>query len=239
MVRLTFFAAAALATVALVAGAGHTIKFCATYKASCNSKNDFGPERRDAHIFARGKAYGKDCVSIVTAMAPGVENATSGNTLACRQYHLKVAGTSNVTQAVHCPHASPDGGGVCVDASTTKPPTTTGEAGTTGEAKMDKKEQVKQLRDEIKKLKSGLSSFKEALAKAKAKYGKDCKADATTAVCKALKTANDASDKSVVDQEAIIAQAEAAADKLESSASAKVVSSAAFVVAAAIATAVF
>ena len=63
------------------------------YKASCNSKNDFGPERRDAHIFARGKAYGKDCVAIVTAMAPGVENATSGNTLACRQYHLKVAGT--------------------------------------------------------------------------------------------------------------------------------------------------
>ena len=57
-------------------------------------------------------------------------------------------------------------------------------------------------------------------------------------VCKALKTANDAQDKSVVDQEALIVQAESAADAMEA-ASATVVSSAAFVVAAAIATAVF
>ena len=95
------------------------------YQAACNSAN-FGPKRRDAHIFSHGEAYGKDCVQIVTAMAPGEMGATSGDTLACRKYHLYIASTYlrlegntsnnyNHSITIHCQHASPDGGGVCVD----------------------------------------------------------------------------------------------------------------------------
>ncbi len=35
-----------------------------------------------------------------------------GNTLQCRYYHASVAFSD---PAAHCPHAAPDGGGVCID----------------------------------------------------------------------------------------------------------------------------
>ncbi len=47
-------------------------------------------------------------------MAPGTSGDTSGNTAACREYHLSVAATDATAATIHCPHASPDGGGVCV-----------------------------------------------------------------------------------------------------------------------------
>jgi len=56
------------------------------------------------------------CAGYSTAGTPG---ATSGNTVQCRIYHAGVAGT-NIAQnaALHCPHAGPSGGGVCVSTTT-------------------------------------------------------------------------------------------------------------------------
>ena len=48
---------------------------------------------------------------------------------------------------------------------------------------------IKEARAAIANMKAGLETFKAALAKAKAKYGKDCKADATTAFKAATATA--------------------------------------------------
>ena len=42
----------------------------------------------------------------------GLANATEGDSLGCRQYHVTVAGTTDPD--VHCPHAGPSGAGVCV-----------------------------------------------------------------------------------------------------------------------------
>jgi len=53
------------------------------------------------------------CVDMCNAWATGTTGATGGDSLACRSYHLGVA--SGVNDAVHCPHASPSGGNVCVD----------------------------------------------------------------------------------------------------------------------------
>jgi hypothetical protein len=39
--------------------------------------------------------------------------AQSGDSLACRMYHLSVAATSSANAAIHCPHAGPYGFGVC------------------------------------------------------------------------------------------------------------------------------
>jgi hypothetical protein len=39
--------------------------------------------------------------------------AQSGDSLACRMYHLSVAATSSANAATHCPHAGPYGFGVC------------------------------------------------------------------------------------------------------------------------------
>ncbi len=41
----------------------------------------------------------------------GTLGSTSGNTIQCRLYHLEVAAISD--PEIHCPHASPGGGGVC------------------------------------------------------------------------------------------------------------------------------
>ncbi len=47
----------------------------------------------------------------------GEAGDTDGDTVQCRIYHAGVAGTNGDTSAeIHCPHAGPDGGGVCVDA---------------------------------------------------------------------------------------------------------------------------
>ncbi len=41
----------------------------------------------------------------------GCSGETGGNTLGCRVYHLGAAASDAAT---HCPHAGPDGGGVCI-----------------------------------------------------------------------------------------------------------------------------
>jgi hypothetical protein len=41
--------------------------------------------------------------------------ATSGDSLACRMYHLSVAATSSANADTHCPHAGPYGFGQCGD----------------------------------------------------------------------------------------------------------------------------
>ena len=46
----------------------------------------------------------------------GPLDASTGNTVQCRIYHLSVAGSDPPdSAALHCPHGSEDGGGVCVD----------------------------------------------------------------------------------------------------------------------------
>lgn len=52
------------------------------------------------------------CADDCAAFTQGDVGATAGDTLECRAYHLGAAATDAAT---HCPHASADGGGVCVD----------------------------------------------------------------------------------------------------------------------------
>ena len=52
------------------------------------------------------------CVVDCAGWALGTEGDTTGDTLACRGYHLEAAITST-DFATHCPHAGPTGGGVC------------------------------------------------------------------------------------------------------------------------------
>ena len=47
------------------------------------------------------------------AMTIGTSNAPS-DTFKCRQYHLGLARSSPTNSVIHCPHASPGGGDVCV-----------------------------------------------------------------------------------------------------------------------------
>ena len=54
------------------------------------------------------------CETACAAWPAGTAGDTSGNSLACRSYHLGAAASDAAT---HCPHAADDGGGVCVDAS--------------------------------------------------------------------------------------------------------------------------
>ena len=78
-------------------GNGESFRFQTSCYLPLRSGDIYGPLK----LIGGGKcivAYGKDCVKIVSAMAPGVKGATSGDNLACREYHLSVAGT--------CAHAS-------------------------------------------------------------------------------------------------------------------------------------
>ncbi len=52
------------------------------------------------------------CVAAFDALPTGTDGTTSGNSQACRVYHL---GAAQTDAATHCPHASADGGGVCVE----------------------------------------------------------------------------------------------------------------------------
>jgi len=66
------------------------------------------------------------CEADFAAFAEGVADDTSGDTQACRNYHLGVA--SQQDPDVHCPHASADGGGVCILVETTIVPEDTSTA---------------------------------------------------------------------------------------------------------------
>ena len=71
--------------------------FCESYETVC--------------VIPGHSAPFSDCPAAYGSMDPGTAGDISGDTAACREYHLGVALTS---PDVHCPHASPDGGGVCV-----------------------------------------------------------------------------------------------------------------------------
>jgi hypothetical protein len=75
--------------------------YCSLVKLACTGENaiDFGDS------------------GCLTACAAWDEGGVEGNTVQCRIYHATIAIQEN--PEVHCVHASPGGGGVCVD----KPPT--------------------------------------------------------------------------------------------------------------------
>lgn len=68
--------------------------FCATATATCAT------EYPDAAA----------CETECATWTAGCMGDTSGDTLGCREYHL---GAAAMDAATHCPHAGPDGGGVC------------------------------------------------------------------------------------------------------------------------------
>lgn len=53
-----------------------------------------------------------ECMTACDAFAPGIPGEQVNDTLACRVYHAGAAGSN---PDLHCAHAGPDGGGVCVD----------------------------------------------------------------------------------------------------------------------------
>lgn len=57
-----------------------------------------------------------NCLTECAGFAVGINHfETSGNSLGCRTYHLRVAAASDSDyRTVHCPHASSSGGNVCV-----------------------------------------------------------------------------------------------------------------------------
>ena len=60
----------------------------------------------------------KDNATCLSMCQNGIPNdagagATSGDSLACRMYHLSVAATSTANAAIHCPHTGPYGYGMC------------------------------------------------------------------------------------------------------------------------------
>ena len=76
--------------------------FCSTYQTVCVDQS-------------KSTAY-PDCEGTLAAMSAGTSGDTSGDTQACREYHLGVAQSADPD--VHCPHAGPDGGGVCIGSET-------------------------------------------------------------------------------------------------------------------------
>jgi len=54
------------------------------------------------------------CEAMCAKWNEGEEGDTSGDSVQCRIYHAGALAAAD--PAVHCPHASPGGGGVCVDA---------------------------------------------------------------------------------------------------------------------------
>jgi len=63
------------------------------------------------------------CTTACAQWSAGVSGATAGDSLACRLYHVTVAGGSAALATAHCSHTGTSGGGVCV-ATTTSTATT-------------------------------------------------------------------------------------------------------------------
>ena len=77
--------------------------YCSLAAANCTGTNA---------LFADEAECGTACAALSANGAPG---DTAGDSLQCRIYHLGVAGGGEPDSAqLHCPHAAPDGGGVCV-----------------------------------------------------------------------------------------------------------------------------
>ena len=77
--------------------------FCSDYIATC------------ANVGPNAPPY-SDCASTIETFRSGTPGSSeAGDTLSCREYHLGIAMTSPDSVPIHCPHASPTGGGVCVN----------------------------------------------------------------------------------------------------------------------------
>ena len=89
-------------------GVQRRMDFCKGYTQNCVDV--------DAGAFA--PAY-ENCMAEVAAMPEGVQGAITGNSFACREYHLSIGlNVPGERLAFHCPHASATGGGVCEDERT-------------------------------------------------------------------------------------------------------------------------
>lgn len=82
--------------------------FCSDYATRCGETG-------------YGEAY-SDCSAQFPALPAGAASSASADTQACREFHLGLAQASASQAVVHCPHASLNGGGVCVDPLAPSPP---------------------------------------------------------------------------------------------------------------------
>jgi hypothetical protein len=74
--------------------------YCTQMMANCTGANAQYTSAEECLSYCNGARW-----------APGMEGATSGNTLACRIYHG--GGPAMMMPGTHCPHAGPTGDGVC------------------------------------------------------------------------------------------------------------------------------
>ncbi|MDP6945330.1 MAG: hypothetical protein QF464_14375, partial [Myxococcota bacterium] len=72
--------------------------YCAAVGANCTDDNAI--------------TWTVDCATDCATWPEGADGDQGNNTTHCRLYH---AGAAADDAALHCPHASPDGGGVCID----------------------------------------------------------------------------------------------------------------------------
>jgi len=79
-----------------------------TCTASFDSADDFAPG------FAFAGVPFQDCVGFMQSIPYGSWNRANSNTVTCRQLHTLLTA---IDPDKHCPHASPDGGGACIDFS--------------------------------------------------------------------------------------------------------------------------
>ena len=73
-------------------------QYCEAVTANCTDENAL--------------TWTDDCATDCAGWPEGEAGDTAANTTHCRLYH---AGAAAMDAALHCPHASADGGGVCVD----------------------------------------------------------------------------------------------------------------------------
>jgi hypothetical protein len=72
--------------------------YCVVAEANCTDENTI--------------VFEVDCVTDCAGWPEGEEGDQGNDSAHCRLYHATVAATDAAT---HCPHAGPDGGGICVD----------------------------------------------------------------------------------------------------------------------------
>ncbi len=81
------------------AGAPNCADYCDTYFDNCTG---------DINVYADLE----DCMTQCAPWYPGTMGDTAGNTIGCRTYHAGAPAVGD--PQLHCPHAAPGGGGVCV-----------------------------------------------------------------------------------------------------------------------------
>jgi hypothetical protein len=74
--------------------------YCGLYESGCADFSEY--------------ANTEDCLAQCGQWPAGLPNETAGDSLGCRTYHVTVANMADAK--LHCPHAGPSGGGVCVAA---------------------------------------------------------------------------------------------------------------------------